>query len=100
MSTEDGLIALRDFKWAEAISIFGEAIRVDPTDNTAWSGRGAATMGEGRYLDALLHFETVLGRDPRHVPSLNHRGVCFMNLRWWEMAERSFMESISVRPTL
>jgi Flp pilus assembly protein TadD len=54
-------------RFSDAVSNFGQALRVQPASATARNGLGAGLLAEGRLDDAIREFRETLRIDPGHV---------------------------------
>ncbi|CAN8095371.1 unnamed protein product [Discula destructiva] len=52
----------------------------------------------GRYEDALLWFQQIIGLERRHVEALSNIGATYYCLEQYTQAENSWKEAISIRP--
>jgi len=54
-------------RYAEAVSYFEQAVRVQPSSATARNGLGASLLAEGRVEDATRELREALRLDPAHI---------------------------------
>ena len=51
-----------------------------------------------KFDDAILLFDKILLRQPNHIPSLLHKGICLLNLGINKDANNYFDKILSVNP--
>jgi Flp pilus assembly protein TadD len=54
-------------RYAEAVSYFEQAVRVQPSSATARNGLGASLLAEGRIDDSMRELREALRLDPAHI---------------------------------
>ena len=50
----------------QAIDSYNQVLKIDPENISAWSGKGTALSGLGRYKMAELYFDFALQKDPKN----------------------------------
>jgi tetratricopeptide (TPR) repeat protein len=74
---ENGLAALRDRRYSEAISAFNKVIEQNPDHAGAYNSRGAAWHKMGVYERAIRDYTAALQLNPDLAGAYNNRGVAW-----------------------
>ncbi len=74
IALEDGLTHAACRRDREALTTLGEALRLDPSLQRAWSARGVVRRRMGDDAGALTDFHEALRRDPDDVRAWRHCG--------------------------
>src|SRR5262249_52930123 len=69
--------AFEDAKYDEAIKLFGEVLKIDPTYTEAWVSRGMAWSQKSEYDKAIKDFNEAVRVDPKFVPAFFNRGMAW-----------------------
>ncbi|HEY7725496.1 MAG TPA: tetratricopeptide repeat protein, partial [Anaeromyxobacteraceae bacterium] len=78
---EQGVSFVSRGQYAEALAALDEAIRRDPRLPVAYTARGAALFGLGRYVEAAGDYRTALALDPAQATPLFGLGECYRLLQ-------------------
>ncbi len=74
-------------RYAEAISKFESALKVDPNNSIAWNGLGWASFNSGKPAEAEQAFQKVIELEPEHPAALNGLGQLYLSQRKYAEAE-------------
>ncbi|MEW5988404.1 MAG: tetratricopeptide repeat protein, partial [Chloroflexota bacterium] len=72
-----GQLYLRQDRYAEAISVFTQAIETEPSDAFAYIGRGAAHKALQQYQNALADFSQAIALEPDDPDGYELRGDAY-----------------------
>ena len=75
-----GITLTEAYQWKEAIGIFGDAIRLDPSSAAAYYNRAGAHYRLGQFQDAIADYERTLALDPKYPKATEH--LKFAQNRW------------------
>jgi len=74
-------------RYAEAISKFESALKVDPNNSIAWNGLGWASFNSGKPAEAEQAFQKVIESEPEHPAALNGLGQLYLSQKKYAEAE-------------
>ena len=77
---QQGNTAFKRGKREEAISLFGQAIAVSPTNVVAYFNRGRVLAHEGRHEQAMPDYDKVIQLEPQRIMTWHLRGVSHFHL--------------------
>ena len=84
----------------EAIEVYAQIIRHQPTHLNAWYNTGYVQMVMlDEYQEAINSFNKVIGQNPAAYKAIYNRGLCYEELENYEMAQQDFQASLSINPT-
>jgi tetratricopeptide (TPR) repeat protein len=78
---EQGVTFVSRGQYAEALAALDEAVRRDPRLPVAYTARGAALFGLGRYVEAAGDYRTALALDPAQATPLFGLAECYRLLQ-------------------
>ena len=93
-----GILLARDGRFAEAIPLFQDAIRIDPLLAEAHSQLGAARLSGGDTDAARRHLDRALELDPDFADARYNLGLVAHRLGRFEDAVGHFEHAVAVRP--
>jgi Tfp pilus assembly protein PilF len=85
-------------KFAQAASLYEEALRADPKSATALVGLGYSRQREGKLEEAEAALKKCLTLDPENDPAAFHLGVTHFKQQRWNDAMAAFEKSLAKRP--
>ncbi len=68
---------VEEAKYTEAISIYNQALELDPKSSYAYSGRGTANRFLGNYEEALIDLSKAIELNKNNYQAYRERGVVF-----------------------
>ena len=83
----------------EAIGLYGEAIREDSLNLTAWFNMGEALADIGQHEQAIESFNVVIRADSANTWPLLYRGISQHELGYYSDAVDSYDEVLRIDPT-
>jgi tetratricopeptide (TPR) repeat protein len=87
-----------DQELAEAVTLLGHALRLNPNSAEAHNNMGGALQRQGRFEDALQEHEQALRLNPRLVDARYNTGVVYQHLGRTRDAEAAYREVIRNSP--
>jgi tetratricopeptide (TPR) repeat protein len=90
--------AYEDEKYDEAIRIFGEVLKIDPTYAEAYVSRGMAWTEKSQPEKAIKDYNEAIKVDPKFVPAYFHRGIYWNNRKEFDKAIKDFSEALALDP--
>jgi tetratricopeptide (TPR) repeat protein len=97
---EQGIVALRTDRHAEAERRFSEVIEARPDYAEAWNKRATVRYLRGRYAPAAADIRRTLALEPRHFGALAGLGLVYMQLERYRAAIESFERALAINPWL
>ena len=97
---EEGKIAIAKFELEPALAIFDQIIEEKPEFAEGWNKRATVNYMAGNYNASLADIEETLKLEPRHFGALAGRGLCYLELEYWQEALDSFEAALNVHPWL
>ena len=70
-----GIALGREGKFEEAVSLFTEAIALDPKYDEAYYNRGKARLNLKQFRAAIKDFDTAIKLRPKYADAYNNRGI-------------------------
>lgn len=112
-----GLTLVKLRREDEALKAYKKALEIDPNYKTARKNLNKLLerqkkislvdkdfeiaerfMKEGRYQEAIIHYNLAIRRHPRFPAAFNNRGIAYMKLREYDNAIRSFKKALAIDP--
>ncbi|WP_067562209.1 tetratricopeptide repeat protein [Halofilum ochraceum] len=97
---EQGIVAMRSGRHAEAERRFSAVIEAQPDYAEAWNKRATARYLRGRYAGAAADIRRTLALEPRHFGALAGLGLVYMQLERYRAAIESFQRALEINPWL
>lgn len=97
---ERGSAAMHDNNFAEAIAIYRQMVRLDPSDAIAYKYLGIALAKSGRLDEALKQYAQALQLDPRNPAVHYNIGVLLVQEHKEEQALTHFQQALQLDPGL
>ncbi len=97
---EQGIVALRSDRHAEAERRFSAVIEAEPDYAEAWNKRATVRYLRGRYATAAADIRRTLALEPRHFGALAGLGLVYMQLERYRAAIESFERALEINPWL
>src|SRR5262245_26064702 len=82
----------------EAIKIFGEVIKLDPTYVEAYVSRGMAWTEKSQPEKAIKDYNEAIKVDPKFVQAWFHRGIYWNNRKEFDKGIKDFSEALALEP--
>jgi tetratricopeptide (TPR) repeat protein len=95
---QEGNLLINKSKYDDAIKIYDQVLKIDPTSVEALNGKGLAFNKLGRYEDAITWFDNAIKIDPTSAQVLNNKGISLANLNRFEEAITLFDKAIKIDP--
>ncbi|HKI16925.1 MAG TPA: tetratricopeptide repeat protein, partial [Isosphaeraceae bacterium] len=93
-----GLVLLDMKETSMALDDFREAIRLDPTNASAWTSLGGTQGRAGRYAEAVASYSEALKRAPDAVGPLAGRGAAQLKLGRIDAALQDLNRALKIAP--
>jgi tetratricopeptide (TPR) repeat protein len=94
----EGNLLMNESKYEDAIKLYDQVLRIDPTSVEALNGNGLAFNQLGRYEEAITWFDNALKIEPTSAKVLNNKGISLSNLDKFEEAISWFDKAIKIDP--
>ena len=95
---DEGSRLVQDQKLYKAISIFTDAIEIDPTWAEAWNKRATVFYMVGEFQKSQNDIDKVLKLEKRHFGALAGQGLVNIQLRNYEKAIKSYQMAHEIYP--
>jgi len=82
----------------KALTLFEEAIELDPESAFPWHGKGNVLDDLKRHDDALAAYEKAIELDPEYAFPWNGRGIVLSNLKRYDDALAAYEKTIELDP--
>ena len=96
----EGSRLVQDQKLYKAISIFTDAIELDPTWAEAWNKRATVLYMIGEYQKSQNDIDRVLELEKRHFGALAGQGLVNIQLQNYEKAIKSYQMAEEIYPAM
>jgi tetratricopeptide (TPR) repeat protein len=80
----------------EAIEIFDEVLKKDPTIYDVWNQKGVALDKLGKHEEALKAYEQAIKIDPKQTKAIYNKGLTLKDLQRYDEALKSFDEVLNI----
>ena len=97
---DEGSKLVQDQKFYKAISIFTDAIELDPTWAEAWNKRATVFYMVGEFQKSQNDIDKVLALEQRHFGALAGQGLVNIQLKNYEKAIRSYQQAQEIYPAM
>ena len=97
---DEGSRLVQDQKFYKAISIFTDAIEIDPTWAEAWNKRATVFYMIGEFQKSQNDIDKVLALEQRHFGALAGQGLVNIQLKNYEKAIKSYERAKEIYPTM
>ena len=97
---DEGSRLVQDQKLYKAISIFTDAIELDPTWAEAWNKRATVFYMVGEFQKSQNDIDKVLVLEQRHFGALAGQGLVNIQLKNYEKAIRSYEQAQEIYPAM
>ena len=95
---EAGMLLFTGGKYKNSISLFTDAITLDPNCEPAYLSRGSAFMREARMPEAIADFTAAIALNPLRDRTFNLRGLAWANIGEFEKAVSDYTRAIHINP--
>jgi len=93
-----GVEALKNQKYALAVDLFQQAVKLEPKHKFAWNSLGRAYMGLGKWEEAVSAFQKQIEINPYDQWSYNNLGEAYLREAKYEQAAQQFQKQIELNP--
>ena len=97
---DEGSRLVQDQKLFRAISVFTEAIKLDPTWAEAWNKRATVLYMVGEFQKSQNDIDKVLELEKRHFGALAGQGLVNIQLQNYEKAIKSYQMAEEIYPAM
>ena len=97
---DEGSRLVQDQKYYKAISIFTDAIDLDPTWADAWNKRATVFYMVGEFQKSQNDIDKVLVLEQRHFGALAGQGLVNIQLKNYEKAIKSYEKAQEIYPAM
>ena len=97
---DEGSRLVQDQKLYKAISIFTDAIELDPTWAEAWNKRATVFYMVGEFQKSQNDIDKVLVLEQRHFGALAGQGLVNIQLKNYEKAIKSYEKAQEIYPAM
>ena len=97
---DEGSRLVQDQKLYKAISIFTDAIEIDPTWAEAWNKRATVFYMVGEFQKSQNDIDKVLVLEQRHFGALAGQGLVNIQLKNYEKAIKSYEKAQEIYPAM
>ena len=97
---DEGSRLVQDRQLNRAISVFSEAIELDPTWAEAWNKRATVFYMVGEFQKSQDDIDKVLELEKRHFGALAGQGMVNIQLRNYEKALLSYKKAQEIYPSM
>ena len=87
-------------KYAEAVHIFTNVIKIDPTWAEAWNKRATVLYLLEDYEGSQKDIDEVLKLEKRHFGALAGQGLVNIKLKNYEKAIKSYQQALEIYPSM
>ena len=87
-------------KYAEAVHIFTNVIKIDPTWAEAWNKRATVLYLLEDYEGSQKDIDEVLKLEQRHFGALAGQGLVNIKLKNYEKAIKSYQQALEIYPSM
>lgn len=91
--------AIGEKKYADAIKLANQAIKIEPLESEFYEVKGAAQTKLNRSSDALKSFDQAIALNDQYYSPILRRGILRYELRSYQAAERDLQASLLLAPT-
>jgi tetratricopeptide (TPR) repeat protein len=84
--------------WDKTVHYYQRYISVSSASEGDYFSYAVALEHQERFADAIAIYDTLVAKDAKHLPALNNRAGCYMNLNEYEQAIAGFRHVLSIMP--
>jgi tetratricopeptide (TPR) repeat protein len=84
--------------WGKAVHYFQRYISLFQASEGEYFAYAVALEHQERYAEAIAVYDTLVAKDAKHLPALNNRAGCYMNLNEYEQAIAGFRHVLHLMP--
>ena len=84
--------------YQEAILRYDEAVKIEPSSELAWYGKGVALQYLSRYEEAIKCYDKALEINPNAAHAWNRKGGALYGLRRYEEAIKCYDKALEINP--
>lgn len=90
----------KEGRFAEAVKIYEQALRLDPTDAVAHYNLGNVLIAQDKLNEAVRHFQEAVRIYPDYAEAHSNLGAAFASQSDFENAVREFRRALELSPSL
>jgi tetratricopeptide (TPR) repeat protein len=94
----EGSVLINLKRYEEALAACEQAIRLDPNDARAYTGKGLALRNLKRHEEALVAYDQAIRLDPTNTDAYTGKGLALGNLKRHEEALAAFDQALRLDP--
>ncbi len=95
---QSGGEALKNQKYALAVDLFQQVVKLEPKHKFAWNSLGRAYMGLGKWEEATAAFQKQIEINPYDQWAYNNLGEAYLREAKYDQAIQQFQKQIEVNP--
>ena len=95
--SQEESVAGDEINLEEVLSAYNEALRLNPDHVGAYTNRGIAKAGLGRYQDAIADYNEAIRQKPDYSVAYYNRGITNIKLEQYQGAIADFNEAIRLK---
>lgn len=96
---QEGNLLINKSKYDDAIKLYDQVLKIDPTSVEALNGKGLAFNKLGKYEEALTWFDKALKIDPNFVNALYNKGGALAELGKYDEAAKWTNKALEIDKT-
>lgn len=85
-------------KYHEAITLYDQALEIDPNESSAHYNKGIALRRLEKYEEAITSYDVALDINPEYASAHYNKGIALNELKRYEEALASFNKSLEIDP--
>lgn len=95
---DPGLIAILNKQYDKAVTIYQEALRIEPKAVDAWERLGASYDKLKQYDKALTAYQEAVRIKPDYPYAWYNLGVAYIDLKQYDKAVTAYQEAVRIKP--
>jgi Flp pilus assembly protein TadD len=85
-------------RWRDSVTLFSQALAVNPKNGVAHNNLGVALASRGRQSEATAHFAEAVRHDPGNAEARSNLGMALLRLGTTDAAIKQLAEAVRLRP--
>ena len=95
-----GIDAMQQQKLADAETLFGRVIALNPGFAEGWNKRATVRFMQRNFTGSIADCRETLARNPNHFGAASGQGLCHMSLNEFHEAAVCFRRALEIHPHL